>query len=244
VAKSKRGEESGGSTDANGWMVTFSDLLTLLMTFFVMLLSMSSMDKNRLEGLSASLRGAVGVLESGLYSEVSAPKEISHKIAVGKSLAFEVRNALAELKIDQGKTNDTEETGYMGQGVSVVEEGSKVWVSLPEAILFPRGSKTLSSHGMRVVEKIGKVLKRWTYPIRCQGHTDGSGEVSEAEALPLSLQRAASVVNHLRTRAAIPDKRLIVVGYGSMRPIDTSGTEAGRARNRRVDLVVVTDPEG
>jgi chemotaxis protein MotB len=163
---------------------------------------------------------------------------------VGKSLAFEVKNALAELQMEKGKTNDKEEAGYTGQGVSVVQEGSKVWVSLPESILFPRGSKTMSPHGIRVIEKIGKVLKRWPYPIRSQGHTDGSGEVSEAKALPLSLQRAAAVVNHLRTRAAISNRRLMVFGYGSMRPIDTSGTEAGRARNRRVDLVVVTDPEG
>ena len=236
MAKSKRktGQEAG--LDTNAWMITFSDLLTLLMTFFVMLLSMSSIDKNRLESLSSSLRGAVGVLEEGVSGQVHTPKSIPHKPDVGQSLVAHVKDALKSVDLSDGQKQ------LFGSKLKVVQEGSKFLITMPGAILFQPGSKSLSPAATRVLGKLKTVLKKWNHPLKVRGHSAADGEVSPPSALRLSLLRATAVVNFLQSRG-IRASRLAAVGYGTMKPVGTHLTKAGRARNRRVEIVMVAEPD-
>ena len=80
------------------------------------------------------------------------------------------------------------------------------------------------------------------FPIRVEGHTDNGGEVPEGKTLRLSLQRAASVVKGLHSHG-VPESRLVAVGYGATQPIESNLTETGRARNRRVEIVMVAAQE-
>ena len=237
MAKSKRKAPEGATLDANAWMITFSDLLTLLMTFFVMLLSMSSTDKSRLESLSSSLRGALGVLEAGERGEVHTPKAIPHRPDIGQSLVAHVKEALDSLDLKGG------EAEKFGAEMKVVREGSSVLVTLPDGVLFRPGSKSLSPRAFRVLRKLGAVLRKWNYPIQVRGHSDAGGEVSARSALGLSLMRTTAVVNFLQFRVGIQASRLVAAGYGATDPVDTNLTESGRARNRRVEIVMAVDPD-
>ncbi|MBI2881371.1 MAG: OmpA family protein [Candidatus Tectomicrobia bacterium] len=236
MAKAKRGSAESPGLDPNSWMVTFSDLLTLLLTFFVLLLTMSSMDKNRLKDLSGSLRGSMGVLEAGQRGEVKGSKLLPHKAQVGQSMVMQLEQAAASIGVGEGEGKGA------GLGMSVRRDGDNVLIALPESVLFQPGSASLSSRASGALGAIAKVLKQWPYPVRVQGHADRGGKTPERETLRLSLERALSVVNHLQSRGSIPESRLLAAGFGATRPLDSNLMESGRAKNRRVEIVVVVDP--
>ncbi|MFQ5691766.1 MAG: OmpA family protein, partial [Nitrospinota bacterium] len=206
--------------------------------FFVMLLSMSSMDRERMISVSSFLRGAVGVLEGGIRGPVKTPKVVAQKARVGNSLVFEVNQSLTALGLTAGQGAD------VGTGVSVVEQGDDVLITLQDVVLFQGGSAQLSDPPPEVLRVIARVLKKYPFAIRVLGHADRGGEGSERKALRLSLQRALSVVNYLQVREGIAEGRLTAAGFGAMHPVGSNLTEAGRARNRRVEIAVVVSPRG
>jgi len=129
---------------------------------------------------------------------------------------------------------------YVEQGqVNVTHKGSWVEVDMKSALMFDSGSAHLSTAAVRMLGDISRVLKSLPNPLHVEGYTDNV-PISTA-AFPsnweLSAARAASVV-HLFTRLGVDADRLAAVGYGEHRPIEDNSSQAGRAKNRRVVLIV------
>lgn len=224
--------------DRNAWMVTFSDLMTLLMTFFVLLLSMSSLDDQKLKGMFGSLLGVMGVLEYGTKTEVGRePIIIKSELAGGRFL-YEAR-LIQEMVLGRDKKDD--EADPFKEGAEVFEDKRGLAIRLPAAVLFKPGSADLSPLVLPYLDRLSAFLAKSEHLIRVEGHTDDrpTSSTSYPSRWELSMARATTVLRYLIDTGHLSPRGFAAVAYADIRPIASNDTEEGRARNRRVEVVLL-----
>ncbi len=244
--RDKKGDEGGGGCPA--WMATFSDLMSLLLTFFVLLLSMASLDQKKIKEALGSLQGALGVLEGGFKTEVS--KELimpSVGIEPPKKLVMErvKRWAYRRIKPGKGKAFRNRE-GYIKSKetergpVEVRETKEGIVISMVGGVLFDPGDAQLKPEGKKLLDELVPLIKQLGYPIRIEGHTDNTPVVGGKykSNWELSVARAISVLRYFISKGLDP-KKMSVAGYGPYKPLYPNDTPEHRARNRRVDIVIL-----
>jgi len=219
--KPNNAEEQGSK-----WLTTFNDMVTLLLTFFVLVLSMSTLDTGKVLEVSYSVNQAFGVLQSGGSGGI----EVFRPFVVPKG----IRNMYKEKK-----EHDLSERigGISGMDAKVTEEG--VHVTVGEKILFDTGKAELPAHN-GYIDDLGAVLRNSDCAIRVEGHTDNvpihnSKYPSNWE---LSTARAVAVVKYLISECGVAPERLSAVGYGDSRPRLPNDNESNRERNRRVEVIL------
>jgi chemotaxis protein MotB len=226
---SRKDKEDPPGPDPNGWMVTFSDLLSLLLTFFVLLFAMKSLDEGKVklkEALSYFSPGGIGVLETGEKMPMMKPMLEENP---AKNMRFfsptDLRRLLGMSKLEKD--------------VQVSSDKRGVVLTLPGGILFGPGSSDLRPEAKAVLDEMADILYEVDALIGVEGHTDdlpiaGAGFPSNWE---LSIGRAGEVVRYLLGRGLRPDQ-FSVSGYADTRPIRPNNTPENRALNRRVELVL------
>jgi chemotaxis protein MotB len=213
-------EEKGGGADGpdpDAWMVTFSDLLTLLMTFFVLIFASQDPVKEKLQEAFGQQTGVFGLFRRSFVEDVTAiPRtEISQE-------------RLQALLDEVGATD-----------VDVEQEERGIVVTLPSDAYFDPGSARLTQRAVARVTALTQYLQYSDHRIRVEGHTDNR-EVSSPtypSSWELSLARAHSVLDVFLSRQIAPD-RMSLVGYGPSQPRHDNISRVGRARNRRVEIVI------
>jgi outer membrane protein OmpA-like peptidoglycan-associated protein len=124
-----------------------------------------------------------------------------------------------------------------GTGVSVTRNGDNIILNMPGNVTFASGSSDLNSRFFKVLDSVSLVLKKYDKTlVDVAGHTDSVGGTEMNQGL--SERRAGTVAQYLMSKGVI-EKRLLVVGYGEMRPIASNDTSEGRAMNRRVEIKLV-----
>ncbi len=225
------------SSGAPAWMVTFSDLMSLLLTFFILLYSMSDIDSDKFRDISQSIQGVF----SG-----SGKTEIFDKEA---SIIDEMENPLESEEVESGlvkihnKVSDYIDEHNLGKEVSVNMNEKGVFVDIKEAILFDPGSAKIKPGGIDVLKKLTGLLKSMTNEIVVEGHTDNVpiGRANYGSNWELSADRAVSVVRHFSEIENIDPSRLSAVGYSEFRPIADNTTAENKALNRRVNILIILD---
>ena len=222
-----------------GWLAAFGDLMSLLLCFFVLLLSMSSMDAKKVSEAIGSLAGALSVLEGGTKSEISrernqqaTPMESSEESA-NKVQTAELKKAITEineiLKISGGPEIQIEEA----------EDG--FIIRLPDGLLFKPGSAVIQNEdALLFLKRIALIVKKLPpkLHLKATGHTDINPPDSSSpykDNWELSTARAVSVVKEL-IKNRVDAKKITASGKAEFDPITSNVTEEGRAKNRRVDL--------
>ncbi|MBW1700746.1 MAG: flagellar motor protein MotB [Deltaproteobacteria bacterium] len=225
------------------WLITFNDLMTLLMVFFVLLFSMSSLDVKKLKTFQFALQSALGILEEGQnmgvgVTEPSPIPETSNQEEVVLEEGEEVTTTEEEIK-DSIKALDSEPE----IGVSYTKEG--VVITLENTILFESAIADINPRAFAVLDKIAKIIKKTSKPIRIEGHTDD--DPIHTETFPsnweLSTARAVNVVKYFVEAGKIPSQRLSAVGYGEAKPLFPNDTPEHKAGNRRVEIVLMMEEE-
>lgn len=223
----------GGEEGAPAWMATFSDLATLLLTFFVLLLSFAEMDVQEFRSLLGSIRDAFGVttaLPGPLHAASTEAIELDDETAaepsvLESSLLGEIRRFVAEHDME----DDVE--------ILMTEEG--VLVRLKDALLFATGSARLKEEAAPILSRIGDLAKAFPGGLSIEGHTDDM-PISNREFpsnWELSTARATAALHYIQHDGTLQLKRVQVVGYADTVPIEPNATEEARARNRRVEFV-------
>lgn len=217
------------------WMSTFSDMSTLLMTFFILLLSMSSMDKKKIKEALGSLKGALGVLNSGSKTEMD-PDDILSRVSFIKNVRT------VSQKTTSGVKNYIDSTD-LSKVISVKESKSGVRIRILDSVLFREGSAELLPQARPVLEKLGSIIDASPYNILVEGHTDdipynnslypSNWELSTARAL---------VVLRFFEGLKIKPQRMAAAGFGEYHPILPNITPENRAQNRRVEINLI-NPE-
>ncbi|KLU65889.1 motility protein B [Desulfosporosinus acididurans] len=252
----KRGEEVE-KENGERWLLTYSDLITLLMIFFVVLYSMSKVDSEKFQAMAQALNSALSGGSSAkiqLATSPSGPAAIPPKTPQSDTVKPSTTTQNNNQKAGQGNVdadNKSIETikakldkfasdnGIQSTLVTSVEERGLV-VSIQETLLFESGSADITPYARNILEKVSTVLESSSNQIRVEGHTDNL-PIHTAQFpsnWELSVVRATNVVQILQHDGVDPN-RLSATGYGEYRPIASNDTEAGRAKNRRIDLVIL-----
>ena len=258
-----KGKDKGGEErrDTTMWMVTFGDLLMLLLTFFVMLLTMSSMDTKTLSSIFSVFEGGVGVMEFSDLSSIEAVDKRSDLVnlkapdlsvlatlnnrldkllASGKAKKITNQGMLAELLDGQGDSRGTAGLSGLGNLLDVSEDQRGVVLSIEAEVLFDSGQVSVRPDMFPLLDTIAKVIKGISNDELVMGHTDNVPVQRGAKHSnwELSLYRALSVQRYLVDNRHVPENRVFVGGYGDVRAKYSNDTKEGRKKNRRVEVIL------
>jgi len=254
--------QSSGERSVPAWVMTFADLMTLLMCFFVLLLAFSEMDIARFKQLSGSMKDAFGV-----QAEIEArtiPKGtsvIAQEFSPGKpepTPANEVRQftvdssknsldalseELSELENARRQARRLSEalSEEIRQGsIALQLNGARVTIRILERASFASGSAEVREGFLPVLEKIAGLIQSTDGDITVSGHTDNVPIATSRfrSNWELSTSRAVSVAHELLQFAPLDESRFLVVGHADTRPQAPNDSDENRARNRRVDISV------
>ncbi|NOY13705.1 MAG: OmpA family protein [Deltaproteobacteria bacterium] len=207
------------------WMVTFSDMVTLLLTFFVLLLSMANMDQVKFNKAADSLAGAFGVLGSSDKTEVTTPKVVSFT-PVNDDFTSQVYRRL-KTKLRELKLN---------KKIKLIKDRGAVVLRIDDSVLFRSGEKKLTPEAYPVLRKVAELVRPLPLNLKIEGHTDNRGD--EMANWDLSVGRAVAVLRFLAGNHLVPLNRMAATGYGSQKPLFPNNSERERALNRRVEFVL------
>lgn len=239
MAKRKRRPEKHPNHER--WLVSYADFITLLFAFFVVMYSISRVDADRFGKAINSIHRALGSVvplnmpmgAPGFFNQaqdISAPEMSKDPKLLENQFALE--RALKEMQADPALAN-------VSKGLRLTQDERGLVISFPDACLFEPCSEKLRDDVEPVLDQVGAVLLRMSSPVRVEGHTDPSPCEGWPSNWELSTARASSVIRYLTKRFNFNPARLTAAGYASYRPVDTNETEGGRARNRRVDIVIL-----
>lgn len=213
------------------WMTTFSDLMSLLMCFFVLLLSFSEMDVARFKEVAGSLRDAFGVQRKEVVFDL--PKGIS-VVATEFPAKFTVEELLERIKA-------AVKLEMIKGEIQIESLKDRVVLRFKDEVLFPKGSAELTPRAKQVLYKVGEVLELFDGEIVVAGHTDDTPIRNSRyrSNWELSAARAVSVVEFFLKHKFVLPRQLAAVGYGPSRPLYPNDTEEHRAANRRVEIILL-----
>lgn len=262
MAKKREEEPPKGSP---AWMNTFSDLMNLLLCFFVLLFSMSSVDAQKFELIAASFSqtfsifsaGATAVGDGMLVSMgVSQLNELDDytnsmgKTADGDNDDPDSIDKMTEA-LDAEKLKDSEELAEkieeameeqsLSREVDMEVTSQYVQLSLKGALLFDSGSSELKAEALPVMEKLGLILERYAGSvIEIEGHTDNVpiNSARFANNNELSSARALSVFDYFVETTTLDPAMIKHSGRGEYVPIADNSSPEGRAKNRRVEIKI------
>lgn len=223
-------KKRGGGGGAN-WMDTYGDMVTLLLCFFVMLYSMSTLDKEKWIALVQSFN------PSAVMEEVSGGLGSENSDAEQAQVDADIEELYQAMKSYIEQENLTAQ-------VSITKGAGYVFVSFDNTVFFDGDSYILRDDGKIVLDQVAKSIadvSKSIDEIRVLGHTAQDDPVSPNNPWNdrfLATNRAAVVTVYLQEKNIIDPSRLVSVGYGQWRPVAENDTPEGRAQNRRVELLV------
>lgn len=224
-------KDSGGGAS---WMTTFSDLMSLLLTFFILLYSMSNVDSEKFDNVSHSIQGALGgtgILENGGQVLVSQKADGTLEIEETSNELQEMHKKVSTYVDENGLDKEVD--------VNINEKG--IYFDIKEAILFDSGSAEIKPSGMEVLKKLTSLVKGMDNDIVVEGHTDNVPihNSQYSSNWDLSTARAVSVVKYFTETEHITPGRMSAVGYGEYKPMLENTSPENKRANRRVNLLIM-----
>ena len=223
------------------WLVSYADFITLLFAFFVVMFAVSQVDSKKMGRFSESFAKAVGVelMPGGQTMLPSEPADLPSPKPKGMgegSLTPELKHLLEELKVRTKRDANLAE-------LQVVVREHELVIRLPDNVVFDSGDDKVKEGAKTVLSAIAATLRGNLVHLRVEGHTDNRpiSTFRFRSNWELSTARATSVIAEL-AKDKVEPTMLSAAGYGEFHPIATNDTPAGRALNRRVDLVITTAP--
>lgn len=239
-------EEEGGS-----WMDTYGDMITLVLTFFVLLYSMSSMDQSKWQYLAAALSKAE--VQKPQAQVLNEPNYDNDPNAIYDNEVPEVQEEkdIVDFEDFYLYLKQVVVSNQLQDSVSVSMSNTGVYMRFRDNIFFAGDSDVLLDEGKYILEIISdgiRSVNERIYAVKVSGHTAGAAN-SDVNEWSLSTGRANSVINYMLGLDACDPDKFSSAGYGKYRPVDENDTEEGRRQNRRVEIIFVrndvdfTDPD-
>ena len=213
------------------WMATFADMVTLLLCFFVLLLSFTNQDVANFKTMMGSIQEAMGVQEDdpGAFSAPYADTSFKERKSVRDN------REIVELGARIKKSIRSRDLTSMGR---VSSDKSGVMLRLDNQAMFAKGSAQLTPEAKKGLQVVIDAMENSDFNLIIRGHTDGDLPESSIynSNWDLSAARAARCLRYILENSAIPASRMKAVGYADAKPILPSTSEENRLVNRRVEF--------
>jgi chemotaxis protein MotB len=212
------------SSEKDRYLITYADLITLLLGLFILLYTASNLDVQKYE----KMVNAIGNVFGGA----------TPKIKVIPDIESPIRPSLGNLR---SEINNLIEKNNYTSSIKLEENERGVTIHILDDIVFPSGSAELKKSSKIVLQQLSAIIKKLPNDIRIEGHTDNVP--INTSQFPsnwhLSVARALSTAYYLMTEQGLGPEKLSIVGNSEYKPIDSNETASGRASNRRVDIVII-----
>ena len=217
------------------WMATFCDMSTLLLTFFVLLMSMATIEQIKFTLAMNSLKGALGIMSA-----------TGTAVPITRMPLVQIGTARAEQEIEQTiqEVQELIRSGGIGEDIKMHQSSEFLHFTISDNFLFDSGQAIVKPEADEILSAIARILNTVSFNIRIEGHTDNipissvrfpsNWELSFARALAISQKFAENGVN---------PSRFQLIGHGEYQPIADNATPQGRAINRRVEIFVTLRDE-
>lgn len=215
------------------WLLTYADLITLLLAFFIMMYTFSKQDSERYEEVSSYLKsifsGGSGVLKKGSVSGAQQLEMLKGR-ALTEGLKEKLTNELNAI------TGDSE----LKNSIFIFTDERGVVIRIMDKAFFDEGKADIKADAKRALDKISYILRDIKNHIRIEGHTDNTPirNVEFKSNWELSVRRATEVVRYFIEKGAISPERISATGYAEYRPLVENSTAENKALNRRVEIII------
>jgi chemotaxis protein MotB len=285
--RKKRPKEEEEHENSERWMVSYADMVTLLMCLFIVMFAISQVDQRKYDALGAGLAESFGapmtVLNAGSSSaeEGTGPKPIDIQKQAGvaplagqtststATLSATGNTPVAQAAIDHARAQENKQiasdqlealkaaqarlaaalkkAGYAQAARYRIDERGLTVSIISDKVLFESARADLQPAGLKILEAIGPTLRSLPNDLMIEGHTNQLALTSGgpyATNWELSASRATRVLRFFSSADGIPERRLAAAGYADQRPIVPVSDPASIARNRRVDVVILSTASG
>ncbi len=232
VARKVGASEEAAAHDATGmmrWLLTYADMITLLLAFFIVLYAVSSVNARKFQDVASSIRGAFGVSSdrSQINTQGAGGERLLPMPTVMDRLADDL-GVLLRAEIQEGK-------------VEIIRTSRGLLLRFSDPALFELGRASLTQDALRTLDKIAPLVTHLPNPIEAEGHTDDLPIRSSLfpSNWELSTARATSVVRHFIEVHGMSPDRLTARGMGEYRPIHPNLPGRGQPKNRRVEINIL-----
>lgn len=248
--RNSRRRRRGAQENHDRWLITYADLITLLMIFFVILYAMSQVDVQKYETLARQLslqfRDADSLLEKGSSlldgnvnpEKFETPPPPAPKTETEDAAAKKERKLQDLLKIIQQYVKDNR----LNNEVFVEDTPKGIAIRLSDRFLFDLGRANLKAPALPVLDRLSSLFAKLETTVSVQGHTDNlalQAGASFRDNWELSAARALSVLRYFVDEKKLEEHKFEVAGYADTRPIASNDSEDGRQKNRRVEILVL-----
>jgi chemotaxis protein MotB len=244
------------------WFATYSDMVTLLLTFFVLLFSMASIDNIKFNQVAQSLASSFSMID--LYtgdkilnssgntiftvdfsnpSNQRKPAQNEKYIEAAEEMVVDAEQRIADKKMDIAKEEIRQAVEAQGleDKIQIIEEKDFIIVRLDSEVFFDSGKANIRPEGVPILDALAGILKGIDNEILVSGHTDNvpiSTELYKSN-WELSTARATTVVRYLLDTHNLDPTKFTATGNGEYRPIGDNSTAEGRQMNRRIEVKIM-----
>lgn len=249
MLKHRRGKQEGEKQVP--WLLTYSDMVTLCLTFFVLLYSFSTLDAIKWKSVVISVQGALGPLDGGKNLIDGPPgndpsgvlkqeEQVQDLSRMDEFLRYQ--QDMKKLEEVRGQLAEYLEKGNIASSVVLAMEERGLVLRFQDSVLFAKGRAELLPAAVGILENVTGILKSIDNDVRIEGHTDDLpiNTPRFPSNWELSTARATNVLRFMIDEG-MPGKRLSAVGYGEFRPLIPNSSEENRGKNRRVDIVIIRE---
>ncbi len=252
----KREQSSGGAPE---WMSTYSDMMTLLLCFFIMLFAMSTVDKNTFREMAKSLSASLISLNDGSSILENAGTTI---ITIDLNQVSQSRGQFRENVVENARDmivdaekqreskiiedakeefRETIEKSGISDRVNVTEEKDFLLLTLESEVFFDSGSAQIRPEGIKVLSALAETLRGIENEILVSGHTDNVPihTAQFSSNWELSTARATNVVKYFTEVEGLDPTQFTATGNGEFRPVGDNNTAEGRQKNRRIEIKIL-----
>lgn len=249
------------------WIVTFADLMALLLCMFVLLLSFATMDINRYKSIADSMKEAFGVsLISKLSGVIEKEGNIARKNIRARTLKPIIELELPPAEAEGSRSDAPEDIPEVVEGpdkvidavsllrealpdqaisdaISIEEQDGNVIVRFPDKTAFPPGTDGITESFLPTLKILAQKISQLKGQIIVSGHTDNVPITTTRfrSNWDLSTARAVSVIHILVQYAGINVARITAQGFADSRPLASNDTPEGRSKNRRIEIAIQLD---
>lgn len=238
----RKKKSSNNELTGDEWLGTYSDCVTLLLTFFVLLYSMSSLDASKAKAISEAFTVLTGQSADSIleYDQFQG----SNPVIGGESKVDNDIEAHPQDSLSMYETvEEFLEENQMDESLQVTQDERGVVLHLTDSILFESGQATLIPGSIVVLDKINELISSIPNPIVIEGHTDDIpiSNSKYSDNWDLSAQRATNVLRYFLSKGNEDPSRFSASGYGEFRPNVENTSDENRSQNRRVNILIVAE---